>query len=208
MKCSDAREALSAGLDGESATVPDDDVARHVAACPPCAAWLDGAALVTRKARLGRPINVPDLTNRVVAAVATADGLNRPRAGIARVALALVAVVQVALSLPALLSTGHLDAAVHVSREIGATDIALAVGVLAAAWRPWRAAGMLPVVAALAVGLSATTVVDVVRGHVPAAHEVPHLLALADAALLWRLRRQVGQFASPPESRSVLRRAA
>lgn len=102
--------------------------------------------------------------------------------------LAMTALLQLALSLPALL-LGEQDAAgLHVAREIGATEVALAVGVLAAAWRPWRAAGMLPVVAALAVGLASTTVIDVVGGEVPALHEVPHLLALVEAALLWRLR--------------------
>ena len=40
----------------------------------------------------------------------------------------------------------------HLLRDAGITDVALAVGVLSAAWQPWRAAGVLPVVLVLAAG--------------------------------------------------------
>jgi predicted anti-sigma-YlaC factor YlaD len=208
MRCVEVREVLSAGLDGEDEAQAAAAAGHHVQTCAACAAWLDGAAAVTRRVRLGIPAAPPDLTARVTAAVAAGGALARPRVGFARLALAGVALLQIALSIPALLSESHAGSTVHLSREIGATDIALAIGVLAAAWRPWRAAGMLPVVAALALGLSATTLVDVTRGHVPATHELPHLLALADAALLWLLRRRAGLITAPPVAPVGLRKAA
>lgn len=201
------RSGLSARLDGEDPGVPEVELDRHVAGCPACAGWLEGAATITRRVRL-RPVEEQvDLAPAVVAAVRTAElGLwARPWS---RAALALTALAQLLLSLPALLLGQDAHAALHVAREVGVTDTALAIGVLCAAWRPWRAAGMLPVVGALAVGLTATTVVDVLTGHIPAAHELPHLLAWLEVVLLWRLRH--GGVAQRPTDApsSVLRRVA
>ena len=167
--------------------MPEAVLDAHVEACPACRSWLDRAAAVSRRLRLRVSERQADLAPAVVERVGDSAVVNRPSRPLARAALALTALLQLALSLPALL-VGQEDAGVHVVREVGVMDIALAIGVLAAAWRPWRAAGMLPVVAALAVGLSATTVIDVLGGGIPATSEVPHLLALVEAALLWRLR--------------------
>ncbi len=187
MRCDHVRLGLSARLDGEDAGVPDAVLDAHVETCLGCRAWLDGAAAVSRRLRLRVTEPPPDLAPAVVERVGDPAVVSRPSRPLARVALGLTALLQLALSVPTLL-TGQEDAGVHVARELGVMDIALAIGVLAAAWRPWRAAGMLPVVAALAVGLSATTIIDVLGGQVPALAEVPHLLALVEAALLWRLR--------------------
>ncbi len=124
----------------------------------------------------------------------------------ARFGLALVAVVHLLLSLPdLLLGSGH--EGVHAARELGATDVALAVGVLAAAWRPWRAAGMLPVVAALSAGLAATSLLDLLAGETTALRELPHLLAVVETLLLVRLRRPTVTAPGSPET-TALRRIA
>ncbi len=167
--------------------MPDAVLDAHVETCPACRAWLDRAVAVSRRLRLRVSELSPDLAPAVVERAGDPAVMSRRSRPLARAALALTALLQLALTLPALLM-GQEDAGVHVARELGVMDVALAIGVLAAAWRPWRAAGMLPVVAALAVGLSATTVIDVLGGEVPAVAEVPHLLALVEAALLWRLR--------------------
>lgn len=189
MRCEDVRTGLSARLDGEDAGVPDQLLDRHLESCSACRAWLDGAAAASRRLRVRAAEPQHDLVPAVLARLSDPAVHGRPSRPLARLALVATAVLQLVLSLPALLYGQEPHAGLHVAREVGATDVALAVGVLAAAWRPWRAAGMLPVVAALAVGLSATTVIDVLGGKVPAAAEVPHLLALVEAALLWRLRR-------------------
>ncbi len=49
----------------------------HVAACPTCRAWLDGAQRVTRLVRV-RPVEVPDLTARILAALQADGTVARP----------------------------------------------------------------------------------------------------------------------------------
>jgi len=70
---------------------------------------------------------------------------------------------------------------------LGSWDVALAVGFIFVAWRPLRAVGMLPFVAALSAGLLLTAVVDVLHGRQPALTESTHLLELAGTVLLWLL---------------------
>lgn len=208
VRCDEVRTGLSARLDNEDPGVPEDVLDLHLSACAGCRTWLDEAAAVSRRARLRVPTAQPDLSERVVQRLAAPGMQELPRRRAARLALVCTALLQLALSMPALLLGADAHAGLHGAREAGATDVALAIGVLAAAWRPWRAAGMLPVVAALAVGLSATTLVDVAGGRAPAAGEVPHLLALVEAVLLWRLRvvpRPGGRPASPEQR---LRRVA
>jgi predicted anti-sigma-YlaC factor YlaD len=209
VRCDDARLGLSARLDGEDPGVPDAVLDAHVEICSACEAWLDRAAAVSRRLRLKVSEPTTDLAPAVVERVGDPAVMSRPSRPLARVGLGLTALLQLALSLPALLM-GQEDAGVHVARELGVMDVALAIGVLAAAWRPWRAAGMLPVVAALAVGLSATTVVDIVGGEIPAVAEIPHLLALVEVALLWRLRVAgvPPRRSRPPEQGGRLRRVA
>ena len=67
----------------------------------------------------------------------------------ARWALFVVALTQLVLAAPALLLGEDAGATVHVARELGSFDVALAVGLLVAAWQPARAWGLLPVIAAL-----------------------------------------------------------
>lgn len=187
MDCTTAREALSARLDGELSSAMDTALDEHLTGCPTCTAAAGAFADAGRRARLRVAADVPDLAPQVVARV-------RARSEVApwspaRVGLVVVAVAQLVLAVPLLL--GHAPmASDHTSREIGVTEIALAVGLLAAAWRPWRAAGMLPVVASLALGLAAISVFDVLDGHVPLLAELPHLLPLAGALMLWQVRHR------------------
>ena len=201
MDCTSAREAASARLDGELADPADLDA--HLAGCPACRAW-------TVAAGAGRPHLAPapppvDLAARVAAAP---RGLGTSDWPLVRVLLLVLGLVQLVLALPVLVGDG-LAASVHVSREVGVTDLALAVGLLAAVRQPWRAAGMLPVVAVLAVGLAAVAVVDVAAGRVSAGRELPHLLAPVSAVLLLLLRRAAPRApGAAPAARPGLRAVA
>ena len=62
--------------------------------------------------------------------------------------------------------------------------------VLLAAWQPGRAWGLLPVVAALALVLGGTAVLDVVRGTATSLGETHHALDLAGVAVLWLVARE------------------
>lgn len=189
MKCSDVREALSAQLDGEPAVQSDESVQAHVATCAECSSWVATAADASRRVRLRAAADVDDLAPKVATALRERAMGGRPEHAVARTLLAITALVQLALSVTVFLATSDASHSAHTHREVGATEIALAFGVLAAAWQPWRAAGMLPVVAALAVGLGVITFIDVGGGLVPAFHEVPHLLAAVEAVLLFQMRK-------------------
>jgi predicted anti-sigma-YlaC factor YlaD len=199
--CEDIRTALSARLDGEEPGLPDEAVDSHLAGCATCQAWQDGARrLVTAVATSAQP---PDLTDAIMRAVAAdpqvvaqrtrlrAAAEAHSRRQILRVAVAAAAVVQLALALPTLFGafTGTPGTGLHATREMASFDVALAVGFLIAAYRPQRALAYVPVALVLAGCLAGTSLVDIVRGVTGVGHEVGHLVAMAQAGLLWALGR-------------------
>ncbi len=185
--CEEMRTALSARLDGEDTGLTPATLDDHLAACPGCRAWLAAAEQVTLIVR--QPTEAPDLTVPILAAVAEqerTDSTGRKR--ILQIALALSAVVQLALAIPALLMPG---ADLHTSREAASFDIALAVGFALAAWWPERARAFVPVAFVLAGCLTLTSIFDIAGGATLVAHEVSHVAALAQAGLLLALSRRV-----------------
>lgn len=205
MRCDAVREAVSARIDGEDAAVPADAVDRHLAACPACRSWAVAAQELAGATRLIPAETIADQTVAIVAAAATRGLLCPDPHGSRRrwrAALAFVAVVQLALAVPSHLLGGEAGASVHLAHELGSWDVALAVGFLFAAWRPARAWGMLPLVAALVTCLVVTTGIDISQGHARLADEATHALEVVGLGLLWRLARR-----PPPARRPVLRLA-
>jgi predicted anti-sigma-YlaC factor YlaD len=184
MRCDDIREAVSARLDGEELPVGVDAAAvdRHLATCTACAAHAAAAERLHRQVRVRSAEPVPDLVGPIMAA---APDLGRPAREWPRYALLAVALTQLVLALPALLLGDDPGASIHVARELGSFDVALAVGLLWAAWQPRRAAGLLPMAAALAGTLIVTAVLDAGRGQAPVLGEAHHVLDLCGVALLW-----------------------
>jgi hypothetical protein len=90
-------------------------------------------------------------------------------------------------ALPALRSGDAAGAPPHPARELGAFQVALAIGFLLAAWRPERRVRLLPVVAVLSVCPAVVAVVDVAAGRTPASAEAHHLLPPAGLGLEWLL---------------------
>jgi predicted anti-sigma-YlaC factor YlaD len=196
--CEDVQAALSARLDGEHPGLEDTLVDGHVAGCPACVTWL------ARVRELPVPVvdPPPDLTDRIVAAVAAdpvvaADRARRraateayARRQVLRIAVAVAAVVQLALAVPVLvgafLST---ELGPHTGREMASFDVAVAVGFLLAAARPGRARAFVPVALVLAALLATTSGVDLARGVTTVGHEFGHLVAVVQAGLLWALGR-------------------
>jgi predicted anti-sigma-YlaC factor YlaD len=191
MRCATAREAMSAAADGEAAGAELAALRRHLRGCSGCTAYAGevrrlatavGAAPVT-----GEPV---DLARRVLvdwSGRLRAVDLRRAHLVVRlRIALACAALAHVALSVASMAVTGE---AGHWAREAATVDLAVAVGVLVAACRPWYAAGLLPVVVVLAGGFGLTAAVDLAAGTVTPLAEAAHLSAAVEVALLWRLVR-------------------
>jgi predicted anti-sigma-YlaC factor YlaD len=205
MRCDTIREALSARLDGEAPGLHDDVIDGHLHACRACRAWADELAMLHRMVRVREAERVPDLT-AVILGKAPAPAARRSPSPLAdpvspvRWALFVVALTQLVLAGPALLLGEDSGATVHVARELGSFDVALAVGLLVAAWQPARAWGLLPVVAALGLVMGGTAVLDVARGTASSLGEVHHVLDLAGVALLWWVARDE-RLATPSQGR-------
>ncbi len=192
MDCQPFREALSAMLDGEEPGLGPDAVRLHLAGCDACRRWSNDAATLAAAVPLLASAEAPDLTQAVLAQIPPAasgplplDHGLRPW----RLTLAVVALLQLSVALPATLMGTESGSESHLALELGSWDVALAIGFLFAAWRPSRAWGMLPLVAALVACLAATTVVGVAAGQASVLRESGHVLELLGLPLLWVLAR-------------------
>ena len=194
MDCENYRLGISARLDDEDAGVDDAALAWHLASCEACRRFESEAIHLTRAVRVASAESTPDLAPTIMAAI------NRERAAASRrfdpqalrAGLITLAVVQMLLALPVLLLGRDAGAPVHIAREVGSFDFALAVGFLFVGWRPARAYGMLPLVATVVGLLAVTTGVDLVRGTATMLNESAHLLDVMGLAAVWELARTAG----------------
>jgi predicted anti-sigma-YlaC factor YlaD len=188
VECQQCRNAVSARFDGEELGVPADVVDRHLARCTACRTWAGELRRLGPALRLTPVEPVPDLTAPILARAAADRRRAAATPGPARVALALVGLAQVVLALPGLLGDAA-GASVHVAREHGAWELALAAGLLVAAFRPARTTGLVPVLAVLTATLLGSTALDVAAGHTTVTAESGHLLPLIGLAMLVLVRR-------------------
>lgn len=194
MNCDACREVLSARLDGEDTSLDDPAADAHLQACAGCQEFQQAASGLHRSIRVRPAEWGPDLTATILARIGaevqppTTRTTHGDRRRDLRVALLVVAALQLAFALPLLLVGGP-DAAAHASRELGSFDAALAVGFLVCAWQPSRVRGLIPVAAALAAFLALTAVMDVAAGRAVLEAESIHLLEIAGVVLLWLLGR-------------------
>jgi predicted anti-sigma-YlaC factor YlaD len=189
MECVKIREACSAALDGEPASIPAGAIAAHLPNCPGCRSFVEDARAL--RGSFDTPLRADDMTQVILAAASAERHPRDLRTLVLRFGLVAIAAGQLVLAVPALLGSGgdaHNHAA-HFAHELGAWDVALAVGFVFAAWRPLRAVGLFPFAVALAVGLAATAIADVIHGKATAITEATHVLALVGAGLLWSLVR-------------------
>jgi len=192
--CQQWRDAISAQMDGEDPGIAEAGLERHLAVCPACLAWQIAAIRVTRAARVRPAEPVPDLAERIMQAVAAEPVAARSRAvrgtvddtapTVIRLTLVLIAAAQILIAVPALIGN-DLGATVHIAHEQGAWGLALAAALGAAAWRPSRAAGLLPLLAVFVGSLSLLTISDIFAGRVAPSAELPHLMAAVGLLVLW-----------------------
>ena len=137
--------------------------------------------------------------------------------GLVRVALAVVGVTQVVIA-GRLLMSGENDR----FRDLGALGVALGVGFLVAAFRPYRAFGIRPIVATAALLLVGSALLDLAHHRTTVSDEAPHLIAVlgwmlvmflawrtpdheAPALMLRRRIAQLGRAMTPGSRRSIPR---
>jgi predicted anti-sigma-YlaC factor YlaD len=191
--CGAARAALSAQVDGESEPPMTQEIAEHLADCLYCAAWQESLHRLTRRVRLTSAPALPDRTPELLAAVLadrTAGRPARPTYRMLRWGLVGTAAAQLLISIPALI-LGQAGALVpaQAAHELGAFNLALAVGFVGAALRPARARGALWLVAPATALLVLLAIVDSALGRTTLVAETPHLIAVAGWAMLAALAR-------------------
>jgi predicted anti-sigma-YlaC factor YlaD len=181
--CESYREAISARIDGEDGGVAEDELARHLAECTACRTFETAALAATRRARLRSAEPVPDLTGPILATI-TASRRLAPAPSVVRLTLALVAAAQAVAAIPALVGNDS-GATLHIAHEQGAWALALAAALGFAAWRPARAAALVPFLAVFVVTMAGLTLGDVAGGRVAPTAELPHVMAALGLVLLW-----------------------
>jgi predicted anti-sigma-YlaC factor YlaD len=205
MDCDRCRAAISAGLDAEETGLPDDVVHAHMETCASCRSFAAEARSLHRVTRVTEAEPVPDLTGSILRAIG-----HEPRAVNAeertrflRITLAVVAIIQLAMAVPALILGDDAGLPTHVARHLGSFSLALGVGLLVVAWKPERAAGVLPIVAAVVICLLGSSFIDIVSGRAAPGSEVSHAPELVGLVAVWLLARDPAA-ARGPRPRPVL----
>ncbi len=167
-----------------------------MATCAGCREFAAGAAELHRATRVVPAEAVPDLSGSILRAigkdpvsVSPIPGSIDERTRFLRIALAVVAVIQLGMAVPALVLGDDAGLPTHVARHLGSFSLALGVGLLVVAWRPDRAAGVLPVVGAVVVCLIASSILDIVQGRAAPGAEVSHAPELVGLVAVWLLAR-------------------
>jgi predicted anti-sigma-YlaC factor YlaD len=204
ISCGETRELISAAADDELAVGEERLLAAHLDTCRSCARYADEMAALTRSLRL-RPVGPePDLAARMLAGTGR---LRLGRGGWLRPALVWVGVVVAFQSIGPLVF-GELDGTpTHIARHVGASALALAIGLWYAAWRPQRALGLLPLVAALFASTLVAAALDTLAGDRRPTAEVVHVAELVGMVLLWLVAGSPGWERLGDALRSVRRGA-
>jgi predicted anti-sigma-YlaC factor YlaD len=191
MDCHRCRVAISASLDGEDPGLPEAVVRAHVDGCADCRRFASGAEALHRTSRVAPARPVPDLTDAILRSIGDAPAATArdDRTDFLRIALAIVAVIQLTMAIPALVLGDDAGLPTHVARHLGSFALALGIGLLFVAWKPERAAGLLPVVAAVVICLVASSVLDIVEGRAAPGAEVSHATELVGLVAVWLLAR-------------------
>ncbi len=192
--CGEIRESISASLDGEVARLAPATIELHLVGCDACRRWREAAHEVTRQYRL-QAAQAPEQAPAVLRSAVLANMTHRRSwvLVLARVALAIVGVAQIIIT-GKLLLAGDIDS----FRDLGALGVALGVGYLVAAVRPYRAIGMRPIVATAALLLVGSALLDLVRHRTTISDESPHLFAVAGWLLIMFLAWRTPDLGAPP----------
>jgi predicted anti-sigma-YlaC factor YlaD len=187
--CVVARECVSAMADDELGAHDSQRLEHHLSTCGECTAYAASVASMARSTRL-RTAHVDPVFVETVMARSRPARLGR--GGWMRPALAWIAVLTVAQSVSPLVF-GEIDGTpTHVARHVGASTLALGIGLLYAAWRPHRAFGLLPFVAALFGAMIVAALFDMLSGDRSPVSELAHATEMVGMVLLWMIAGSPG----------------
>jgi predicted anti-sigma-YlaC factor YlaD len=197
MDCDQCRAAISAAMDGEDPGAPEEAVRAHVVTCAGCRQFTTGVQELHRSVRVTPAEPVPDLTRPILQTIGDEPARVQldERTRFLRISLAIIAAIQLGMAVPALVLGDDAGLPTHVARHLGSFALALGVGLLVVAWRPDRAAGVLPVIAAVVVCLLASAVIDIIQGRAAPGAEVSHAPELVGLVAVWLLARAPGETA-------------
>ncbi len=183
------RELISAEVDdalvGDEAHVLE----THLEDCAVCIAYRAEVVSLARATRLRSAAFDPGFVDTVMRRTRPA---RLGRGGWLRPALAWCGLVVAAQSVAPLVLGDLHGTPTHVARHVGASTLALAIGLLYVAWRPHRAAGLLPFVGALSGSMFAAAVFDVLSGDRSPVSELTHVAELVGMVLLWMIAGSPG----------------
>ncbi len=172
LRCAEAREMLSALLDGETREQEDTLLDAHLTGCPGCARWFHrlqrlDSVLVAATERTG-----PELAAPVLSGWRSADlsACSNPRRKLVRILVVLAGLLQVAAGgLPAFSGQGHGTV------DAGVLTAAMGIGFVIAGIQPQRLTGLFPVALAAATFGSVHMALGLVGGQVSFSQECYHL---------------------------------
>lgn len=188
MGCETWREALSARLDGEHSDVSAGALDAHVEGCVDCAAFALRLDRLHRATRVAPAVEVPDLTEEILAAAAAAGpGRRFDLTLVLRWLLVVVAAIEIGMASPEILGRWHTGG------ELGTWAVASAVGFLSVALKPRRAGAVLPMLVCATVFTVFVSLRDITDGRTNFSQEWSHLLLVVGALVLtamWRTERE------------------
>ncbi len=189
LSCESARELISAEADDALVGGEVDVLELHVDACSACTAYRADVVALARTMRVRAATFDPGFVDAVMQRTQPA---RLGRGGWLRPALAWCGLVIAGQSIAPLV-LGDLDGTpTHVARHVGASTLALAIGLLFVAWRPHRAAGLLPFVGALFGSMFAGAIFDVLGGDRSPVSELVHVAELVGMVLVWMIAGSPG----------------
>lgn len=178
--CDHWREALSARADGEDPGIAEYLLDEHLQECNDCSSFFLFVPELKRSAMVPAP-HIPDVSPRVVRGIRV--GGHPWRTMIARSLLGVCAIEIMVFAAFDLISSSH-DA-----RHLGAFSSSIGVAMALVAFRPTRAAMLIPVAAVLGLALVVGALIDVSSGQIPLMSEAAHLPEVVGIVALWMLVR-------------------
>lgn len=175
----EARELISARVDGEIERADEQLLDDHIATCQQCRQYQDDAFALRRAFNVQPVVEPPESEPASVDLAGSLRGVTA-----LRYALFVIGATLVIINVAAIVSPESGTAA-HLSRHDGVFGTALGIGMLGVAAKPHRAIGLVPLTSALAALMAVAAIADLVNGNANWLGEAAHVLEFGGLICLW-----------------------